>query len=185
MVTTSVTLLDRFRDPGDEEAWLQFVELYTPLIMAWIRSGGVNASDEADVVQEVFVTLARKLPTFEYDPERSFGAWLRTVTVNKCRTFLARDRRPQQLQKPDDSAVTDHAIRFEEQEYRSYVARRALLLMKKEFAETTWQACWQTVVEDRCVEDVAEALGITANAVYLAKGRVLRRLREQLEGLWR
>ena len=184
MVTTSVTLLDRFRDPEDAEAWDRFVQLYSPLILAWIRRVGVVDSDAPDLLQEVFLTLAAKLPVFEYDPSRSFGAWLRTVTVNKCRNFAARHRQLDSLPSEQLPGDEDGAELFELQEYRSYVAQRALLLMKNEFQTTTWQACWETVVSERPAAEVADALGITVNAVYLARGRVLRRLREQLHGLW-
>jgi RNA polymerase sigma-70 factor (ECF subfamily) len=72
---------------------------------------------------------------------------------------------------------------FEEQEYRSFLVNRALELMRSEFRDETWQACWQHVVEGRTAAEVGSALGISANAVRVAKCRVLRRLREELDGL--
>ena len=184
MVTTSITLLDRFRDPEDAAAWSRFVEIYAPLIYRWVGRTGVATSDAADVVQEVFVALAQKLPTFEYDPKRSFGAWLRTVTSNKCRSFLRRQRRFVALPADGVPQHRDIATAFDDDEYRNFVARRALQIMQTEFEATTWQACWQTVVESRPAGEIAKSLGISVNAVYLAKGRVLRRLREQLDGIW-
>ena len=72
---------------------------------------------------------------------------------------------------------------FAEVEYQQYVTRRALELMQSEFQPTTWKAFWENVVNERPAADVAAELGLTENAVYLAKGRVLRRLRQELAGL--
>lgn len=79
---TPTTLLNRLRSPGDRDAWAQFVHLYTPLLYHWVRKLGLGTTEAADLVQDVFVTLLRTLPTFEYDRQRSFRAWLRTVTRN-------------------------------------------------------------------------------------------------------
>ncbi|MFN7876450.1 MAG: hypothetical protein ACK5PB_14125 [Pirellula sp.] len=73
--------------------------------------------------------------------------------------------------------LTDHG-------YIAYVARQALQVMRDSFAETTWRACWESVVLERPASEIASELGITVNAVYLARGRVLKRLREELAGLW-
>jgi RNA polymerase sigma-70 factor (ECF subfamily) len=71
-----------------------------------------------------------------------------------------------------------------EQEYRTFVAQAALRLMRDSFSETTWRACWEHVVEGRTASQVAVELDISENAVYLARGRVLKRLRDELVGLW-
>ena len=183
MVTTSVSLLDRLRQPGDAEAWARFVDLYTPLIYFWVRRIGVPSDDASDLVQEVFILLMRKLPQFQYDRRRSFGAWLRVTTENRCRDYLRR-RRPE---RPDSDFVEpclpDDTELFSETEYRQHLARRALQLMRAEFQPTTWKACWEHVVSGRSADDIARELGISANAVYVAKSRVLRRLREDLANL--
>ena len=77
----------------------------------------------------------------------------------------------------------DPARVIDQREYREYVTRRAMELMQSDFEPATWRAFWATVVEGRPVDDTAAELGITPNAVYIAKGRVLRRLREELAGL--
>jgi RNA polymerase sigma-70 factor (ECF subfamily) len=71
---------------------------------------------------------------------------------------------------------------LEETEYREHLVRRALTLMQRDFERTTWKACWETVVADRSAAEVATELGITVNAVYLSKSRVLRHLRHELRG---
>src|SRR6476619_4136163 len=86
MNTTSFSLLQRLREPAERQAsWQRFVQLYTPLLFHWARKLGLSAEDAADLAQEVLILLVQKLPEFNYDPERSFRGWLRTVTLNKWR----------------------------------------------------------------------------------------------------
>ena len=158
------------------------MRLYTPLLFYWARRLGLQDQDAADLVQDVLVVLVRKLPEFQYQPGRSFRGWMRTVLMNKWR-----DRPQARPAVPLDSAVQPSASPdedpLEEREYRLYVIGRAMRLMVTEFEPTTWQACWDTVMGGRPASEVAAELGITVNAVYLAKSRVLGRLRQDLEGL--
>jgi RNA polymerase sigma-70 factor (ECF subfamily) len=190
MTSTPVSLLRRLRNPALEEqkaaAWNEFVELYTPLLYSWAARLGLQPSDAADLVQDVFVILVRTLPEFDYDARKSFRAWLRTILMNRWRD---RGRRPaaatgeagavvlEQLSSPDQ------ADEVEEAEYREQVTIRALELMRREFRQSTWQACWEHVVNGRPAAEVARELGMSVNAVYVARSRVLRRLREYLEHL--
>lgn len=160
--------------------------LYAPLIFHWGRGQGLSATDSADLVQEVLAILVVKLPEFEYDPTRRFRGWLRTIAVNKARDFQRRDAA---RLAGDDAALHSVSVAsdvdlLEETEYRRFLVNRAMELMRAEFRDSTWQACWRHVVEDRPAAEVAQELGMTPNAVYVAKCRVLRRLREELSGLW-
>jgi RNA polymerase sigma-70 factor (ECF subfamily) len=87
------------------------------------------------------------------------------------------------IEAAPDPVGPDDAEAFGEAEYRQHLARRALELMQAEFQHTTWKACWEHVVNDRPAAEVAAELGITVNAVYIAKSRVMRHLREHLRGL--
>lgn len=169
----------------DETAWDWFVELYTPLLFSWARRCGESEHDAADLVQEVFVTLVQTLSTFEYDRAGSFRGWLRTLLVNKLRDRIRRRIRLEKAveQRPLEVELPDIAEVFWEAEYQQELARQALRLMQAEFAPATWKACWETVVEGRSATEVAQELGISENAVYIAKCRVLRRLRQALNGL--
>jgi RNA polymerase sigma-70 factor (ECF subfamily) len=186
MLSTSTNLLQRLQQPNQGQAWARFVELYTPLLLAWARKAGLSPEDAADHVQEVFAHLVRKLPEFQYDPQRgSFRGWLRTILTNKLRDRLR--RHPMRMGQASDAELAgliDAATpeQFGEQEHNQYLVRRALELMQAEFEPTTWRACWEFVVNDRPAAEVARQLGITENAVHIAKLRVLRRLRQELAG---
>jgi RNA polymerase sigma-70 factor (ECF subfamily) len=188
MHSTPASLLERLRhQEQDQQAWDRFVELYTPLLFAWTRRLGLQASDAADLVQEVFTVLVQKLPEFAYHPQQSFRAWLRTVLLNRWRDACRR-RAVLPVQQHDtplpDAVGPDPAGEFAEAEYRRHLVARAVELMQAEFQPVTWKACWEFVVNGRPAAEVAQELGVTVNAVYLAKGRVLRRLRTELEGLF-
>lgn len=186
MDTTSVSLLERLREPAQQEAWGRFVDLYTPLIYYWARRVGSAPEEAADLVQDVLTLLVQKLPEFRYDPEKSFRGWLRTLTLNKWREN--RRRRGVALNQTADSDLAgvvspgaDDA--FWQVEYRQHLVNRALKLMQAEFHDSTWKACWECVVAGKPATEVARELGLSAAAVYAAKSRVLRRLREELAGL--
>ena len=182
MHTTAVSLLERLRHPSAEAAWDRFVRLYTPLLLHWARRLGLQDHDAADLVQDVLVVLVRKMPEFQYQVGRTFRGWMRTVLMNKWR-----DRPHRGAPAPLDSGLEPQAPAaddaLEEREYRLYIMGRALELMAGDFELTTWRACWETVVCSRPATDVATELGISVNAVYLAKSRVLGRLRRDLAGL--
>ncbi len=182
MHTTSASLLDQLREPSPAMAWERFVHLYTPLLLHWSRRLGLKDQDADDLVQDVLIVLVRKLPEFQYQRGKSFRGWMRTVLMNKWR-----DRPRHGAAAPMDSQVEPAAEpdneALEEREYRFYIMGRALKLMAGDFEDATWQACWETVVCGRQPQEVAAELGISVNAVYLAKSRVLVRLRHDLAGL--
>lgn len=186
MHTTPVSLLERVQRPGEEQAWVRFVEMYTPLLYHWSRRMGLQESDAADIIQEVFAILVARMPGFMYDRRKSFRGWLRTILQNKWRDRQRRRAVEPRLQ--EDRTLAEQVMAreigpFWEIEYRQQLVGRALELMQSEFQPTTWRACWEVVVSGRAAADVAAELGISVDSVYAAKSRVLRRLRTELEGL--
>jgi len=185
MHSTPASLLERLRQPDQQSAWTRFVQLYTPLLLRWTRRLGLRDEDAADLVQDVLTLLVRKLPEFRYDGSKSFRGWLHTVTLNCWRTRCRRVEPPREAHPPDlDSlAGRDEADLLGETEYRQWLVGRALKLMKAEFQSATWKACWECVVAGRPAAEVAAELGIRVGAVYMAKSRVLSRLRQELADL--
>lgn len=186
MLSTQSSLLIRLRTSEDSEAWSRFVRLYTPLVLHWVGKLGIEAHQRLDVCQEVFLVLLDRRSWLAHERPTSFRAWLRTVTLNKCRDHLRKQQRmtePRLLERLEIAGADETEV-LTDQEYRVWVAREALKLMQDVFAEATWKACWENVVVGRPATEVAAELGISVNAVYLARGRVLKRLREELAGLW-
>ncbi len=191
MTDTPISLLERLRLRADSASWERLVALYTPLIRGWLGRYGLQPTDVDDLTQEVMGTLLRELPRFRHDLRRgAFRRWLRTIAVNRLRTFWrGRDRR-QAVGGPDlDAALErledpDSALsRLWDEEHDRHVARRLLELIEPEFEPPTWQAFRLLVLEGQPTRDVAKALGVTPNAVRIAKSRVLARFRKEVEGL--
>ena len=189
---TSTTLLQRVKGQ-DEKAWEHLVQLYAPLVYRVCRVKHVPADEAADVVQETFRAVARNIGAFRRDqPGDNFRAWLATIARNKVRDhFRCRAARPAavggtemqvQIQQIPDLDLDDSAdgSRFDSQ---GSVIHRAVELVRAEFEPKTWEAFWRTTVEGVAVDDVASQLGVSKWAVYQARSRVLRRLRQDLEGL--
>jgi RNA polymerase sigma-70 factor (ECF subfamily) len=182
VLTTSDSLLQRLRQPAPGPAWGRFVELYTPLLLYWTRRAGLEPTDAEDVVQDVFAVLVRELPAFQHDPSKSFRGWLRTIVVHKVRDRQRRAH-PAATLDGDGPPVPDPLEALWDAEYRQFLVRQALAIMQAGFEATTWQAFYETAVHDRPAAAVAAELGVTPNAVYLARARVAQRLRTELAGL--
>ncbi len=185
MLDTPASLLARLKQPNDQEAWRRFVNMYTPLLYKWARGMGLQSSDAADLVQEVFAVLVRQMPEFRYDPCQSFRSWLRTVTQNKWRD-ICRRRVPMPSTDPSQFeclADADPSHAFGEIEYRRYLVGRVLIFLKREFQEQTWTIFWRLMIDGQPAAQIAAEYNLTVNAVYLIKSRVLRRVREELAGL--
>jgi RNA polymerase sigma-70 factor (ECF subfamily) len=186
MNATSMSLLERLGQPAQTDAWNRFADLYTPLLYYWARRLGLQESDAADLVQDVFLLLLHKLPEFPDNRTGSFRSWLRTVLLNHWHSKQRR-RVPVTVDGTgrglEEVTVADAVAAFGERDYHAYLARRALQVMQKDFQESTWRACWEQIVNGRSAADVASELGISEGGAYVAKCRILRRLRQELAGL--
>lgn len=190
--STSTSLLRRAGDQ-DPEAWIRLTEIYGPLVYRWARQGGLQASDAADVSQEVFRVVAARISTFRRDrPGDSFRGWLWGITKNKLKERFRRETIGgdgaggtaglQRLQELTVSLPSD-ASEFETESGRCALMQRAMKAVEAEFELTTWQAFWRATVEEQKTGDIAADMGMTTAAVRQAKYRVLRRLRQELEEL--
>lgn len=186
---TSPTLLNR-ASAGDEQAWQRLVKLYGPLVFHWTRQQGLAEHDAADLLQDVFSSVARSLKRFERQKEGSFRSWLWVITRNQLTDFFRHRANEaqaaggtaawQQLARVAES-LSDDPDDFTTPNQLNALHRRGLELVRCEFEERTWQIFWRSAIDDVDTKDVAEEFGITANAVRQAKSRVLRKLRHVLE----
>jgi RNA polymerase sigma-70 factor (ECF subfamily) len=186
---TRASLLARLGDPEDRAAWRQFVELYGSLVYGFVRNRGLQDADAADLTQEVFLAVAQAMGRWRYDPRQgSFRGWLYGVTRNKIAEFLRR-RQGQPtgsgdtatLNRLDQAPCPDSDLAIDwEREFQRQLLRVAAARIQESFAPSTWIAFWRTAVEGKSGALVAEELGVTVGAVYVARSRVLARLTEQV-----
>jgi RNA polymerase sigma-70 factor (ECF subfamily) len=184
--STSKSLLGRARE-GNASAWDQLSALYAPLVYHWCRLRGLGEADSADVVQDVFQSVAAHLGPFRKAQQGdTFRGWLRTITENKIRDHFRKNaneisavggtdaqHRLAQVPAPSSLGATASDIDWDGPFYR-----RIVELARQEFEERTWQAFWRTAIDDRPPADVGAELAMSAGAVRVAKCRVLKRLRE-------
>jgi RNA polymerase sigma-70 factor, ECF subfamily len=182
MLTTAGSLLLQLRQPQNHVAWQRFVELYAPLLYHWLRGSGLQPADSADLVQEVFLSVFSHVPRFDRQRTGSFRAWLKTIVESKVRTFVRR-RKAATLLEGQTPSVAATTLADWDAEYATALLARALELVEPEFEPTTWKAFCLVQLEGRPAAQVAASLGISRNAVYIARCRVLSRLRAEVEHL--
>jgi RNA polymerase sigma factor (sigma-70 family) len=189
---TRASLLVQIRDGGNQAAWQEFVQLYGPVVYGFARKRGLQDADAADLMQDVLRSVSSAVGRLDYDRQQgTFRGWLFTITRNKVFNFLsARRIRPR---GSGDSATnrlldsqpadSDGGSDAWELEYQRRLASLAMDHIKAEFQENTWQAFWLTAVEGLAASDVALRLRMSSGAVYVAKSRVLARLKSEVETL--
>lgn len=189
-VPTRPSLLIRLRNAGDEAAWSQFVAIYTPLIFAFCRGRGLSEADAGDVSQDVLRAVAGALPRFNYDPERSsFRNWLFTVVRSKLNNyFTAQARQPRlagetTLRQYTDTEPDRALEESWQREYQANLVRWAAGQIQPEFKVQTWDAFWRTAIQGEPAEAVAADLGLTINALYIARSRVTSRLKQAIQSI--
>lgn len=189
---TRVTLLNRLKSGRDADAWREFFQLYGPVVYSFARNRGLQDADAADLMQEVLRSVARNADKMDYDPKKgTFRGWLYTVTRNKIYNFLTANKNrpkasgdPEVWERIDKVADNDQGLDATwELEYQRQLAAKAMENVKSEFQKATWEAFWKTAVEGRPANEVGAELNMTAGAVYVAKSRVLARLREEVKKL--
>ena len=177
------------RGPNEAVAWERFVKLYSPLLHAWASRLGLQPADAADLVQDVLVKLMRELPRFQYDADKkNFRGWLRTICFNQWRdrqkTRATRDQTGGDTGISQIEDTDDRLTQFWEQEHHAFLIRQALRVLeelKEQFQPQTLRACEEVIVNQRPVAEVAAELKMSKISVYLAKHRVLRRLKQELQ----
>ena len=171
-------------------SWSRLVNSFGPIVYRWFRCSGVPESDAADLVQEVFASVAGNVASFHRGKQQgSFRSWLATITRNKARDYFRRSQRRQiaeggtealnrlqALEDNLDSTICTESI-------ASPLLRAVLHQVRAEFEPQSWDAFWQTTIDGQSASEVAKKLGVSVASVYQSKSRVLRRLRKYVTQL--
>jgi len=192
MNDTPLSLLDRVRRQPNEDSWEQLVQLYTPLLKRWLARYQFQDSDAQDVVQEVLMAVVRELPRFEHQGQvGAFRSWLRTVLVHRVKDFWK--TRGRAARATGTAEVLEKLAQLEDpgsslsqlwrREHDQHVLRQLLHAVGPRFTSTTREAFRRLMLQGESPAEVAAALGISTNAVFIAKSRVVRELRREARGL--
>lgn len=187
MLTTQKSLILRIRDMADADAWSHFVEIYGPLVYRYGRRQGLQDADAADLSQTVLTEVAHCIDRFEYNSAIGrFHNWLLVIARYKLSRMSRKQGRDAgsgdtQVQNLLDQqpAADDLAERWES-EYRDHLFRWAADQVRTEVSDQTWRAFWETTVGNQSPADVAKQLGMKVGTIYVAKSRVLLRIRDKI-----
>jgi len=191
MASTSVSLLDRLSDNGDSADWQRLLTIYRPFIASIVRKYPSLESQVDDVVQEVMLVLVRELREFKRHREGSFRTWIRGITVNQLRNALRKSKRFLQTQAyPEEESQlsqledpnSDLSLRWDKQ-HDEWVIQQVMEVVKPRVEPATWNAFHLQAVAKKPPQQVADELGMSLNSVFLAKSRVMKRLRLEAAGL--
>lgn len=192
MNTTSISLLVRLQESDDSLTWNRLDKLYAPLLRLWLRKYDVQANDVDDLVQEVLMAVSTDLKSFDHNGRPgAFRTWLRTILTHRLRNYWRKrgrgptarggsdiDLRLQQLEDP-----ASQLSEIWNRQHDRHVTRQLLEMSESSFAPSTWTAFRRVALEGAKPDLVAAELGISVNAVFIAKSRVLSRLRQEADGL--
>lgn len=187
--TTTPTLLHRLRkSPKDESAWREFVDRYGKQIYTWCRRWNLQDADAQDVTQTVLLKLARRMQTFEYDRQKSFRSWLRTVARNALQDFLAQEGPG--LAVPPEAVETLYGVESRddllvrlERIFDLELLEAAKVRVRLRVQSQTWQAYCLTAEHQVPAREAAQRLGLAITAVYAAKSHVLKMLQEEIHAM--
>jgi len=205
-IPTRQSLLARLKDVGDQESWRDFFDTYWRLIHATALKAGLTETEAQDVVQEVMIAAAKKMPEFTYEPEKdSLKGWLLAVTRWKVADQFRRrekagqpSRLPRSGETPDllsnDTARTATVERVPDPrgaeieviwdaEWRTNLLRAALARVRNRVNPAHYEMYHLHVVQGLSPCDTARTLDVSTAAVHLAKHRVGRLVRAELRRL--
>ena len=181
---TRNSLLLRVKDHRDHAAWEEFLAIYRPVVHRFGRQHGLQDADAQDLVQNVLSAVAHQIEQWHPDRSRGrFRTWLLKIAFNQTMTIFRRQRKDVAqggttgsiaIQSMPEEASALHL------NYRREVFRQIAAEIRQEFEEATWQAFWMTAVDNCSVANVAERLQLTVGAVYTARSRIFRRLRDRV-----
>ena len=187
---TSITLLTKLRQvPADQAAWAQFTERYGRKIYAWCRQWELQEADAEDVTQNVLLKLAEKMQTFQYDREKSFRAWLKTITRHAWsdywsgRTAVAAAGGSQAVELLRTVEAREDLVRRLDEEFDRELLDEAAARARQRVTPRTWQAFEMTAVQGRSGAEAAAALGMKVATVFVARSKVQKMLQEEVRKL--
>ena len=183
-IETRLSLIVRLKSEQNEIAWRDFVGVYEGFLSQIARRQGVPERHVADVTQQILMAIVRSIEGWKDDGNpASFRRWLSTVSRNVVIRFMTRERRqPGAVGGSDLVAllqnVEDKPSEFEMQRYQHELIVWAAEQVRVQFLETSWQAFWATVIEQKSVEQVAQDLKVSTGSIYMSRSRIMAKIRK-------
>ncbi len=185
---TRYSLIGQLHDLQNVDAWNEFASIYQPLIFRICRQRGLQHADATDVTQNVMTRVAKAIDQFDgHQDGATFRGWLYRVTRNMVIDFFRQSENRNTAgaktgilelleQEPSEAESKEFRAEFQRQIF-SIVANQ----VRNEVQPKTWQAFWRTEMDHQPAAKVATELNMNAGAVYVARSRVIARLRKAAE----
>jgi RNA polymerase sigma-70 factor (ECF subfamily) len=189
---TPRSLLEQLCDEPPGDGWERLVALYGPLLRGWLLRYDVQDADAEDLIQDVLIVVHRELPSFRHNQQPgAFRSWLRRILVNRVRNLWRRRDRGDVASGGSDAALRlkeledphSQISRVWDRDHDRYLTRRLLELLEDRFTATTRKVFHRLVFDGVRADQAAAEFGLSLNAVFTAKSRVLRELRRLGQGL--
>jgi RNA polymerase sigma-70 factor (ECF subfamily) len=197
LIPTRDSLLSRLKQWDDHESWRDFFNTYWKLVYGVAIKSGLTEQEAQEVVQETVITVARRIPEFEYNPKRcSFKTWLLNLTRWRIVDQI-RKRKPDGLQNhSDQSTRTAFVERVPDpsgfdldnvwnQEWEQYVMETAIAKVKRKVKPEQYQMFDLCTFKEWPVKKTARELGVSLGTVYLARHRVAALIRKEIKQIER
>jgi len=178
---TRITLLGRLVTNTDKDAWREFVEHYGARIYRWCRARGLQESDAQDLTQDLLVKLVNQMKTFEYNPTKSFHAWLKTITLNALFDAVKKNRRAKELL--DNLAAQKGLMEELKPQFDREALEEAMARAELRVERNTWEAFRLTAIEELSASEAADQLKIPESRIRVYKYRVTKLIREEMQKL--
>jgi RNA polymerase sigma factor (sigma-70 family) len=195
LIPTQRSLLERLRNWDDHASWKNFFETYWKLIYGVARKAGLSDAESQDVVQETIISVARRMPGFNYDPAiGSFKAWLMRLTRWRITDHFRKkqyerngERFPREqpmeqarLQDCADLAGFDLEAAWNE-EWEKQILDSALASVRQRANPAQFQVFYLHVCKSVPARQVAASLGVKLADVYIAKYKLGAAVRKELQ----
>jgi RNA polymerase sigma-70 factor (ECF subfamily) len=188
---TSASLLGRLRQAAkDQQAWAEFVRRYGAQILHWCQKWNLQEADAQDVTQIVLVKLAEKMQTFQYDPARSFRAYLKTLTNYALCDFLEGRKRPGvgaggsvALDVLETVEARADLLERLKNAFDQELLEEAMERIQTRVEPRTWEAFRLTAIEGMSGAEVGEKLSMKVATVFKARSKVQQMLQEEIRRL--
>jgi len=201
LLPTRQSLLTRLRDWQDQDGWRDFFDSYWRLIYNVARKSGLNDADAQDVVQTTFIYLTRRMPNFHYDRARgSFKSWLRVVTRSRISVYRRGEKAEEKLNReplPGDQSedmdvfeqmpdlAADALDGVWQREWEENLLKSAFRHVRSKVSSQQLLIFRTASTGELSAGQVGKKLGVSLAQVYLARHRVGKLLKAEVERLRR
>lgn len=184
-IATRESLLSRLRQ-SENDGWREFFDTYWKLIYYSALRHGLSDAEAQEVVQETMIGVSRNLPSYVYKPkECSFKSWLMNLTQWRITDQMRRRCTHAPLEDAENVPDDEKFQALWNEDWERNLVNAAMERVRDEVNPADFQIFGFCVLQRKGVAETARFLNISAARVYLARHRISRAVRKEVEILRR